>query len=968
QDDDIKANRDVYVEELGEEIVSWIDESKEDVPEQAQKYIAALASNGIEGMSNNALVKVIRDIKSLRKTGRTIKSIQDKKEQERVESATKKIAAAVKENSKNIQLKTPVQKAAGSVQEAEKKRRFSLKNAGNIVYTALETETIIERVAGTKGESVLKSEVFDPMYKAVSIEKKNFKVAIDKFHERYSGVDIAFVNHEPLITIEVDGYDENNNLKKTDLTLTYNEGMYFYAMSMNDSQREALIWTLARPATEKDFDGNKDLYNEKKDEVNKEKHRIGDALIDEVVNALPEEYKELVRKQWAYYKNEQHSRINSEYVKVHGIDMPSEEYYFPISRDFNSASNMVNLDLMERMGFRKAKVSGKFTISRVASRVPIKKFDYFGTVIGNMLQAEHYIAFNEPVNNVRRILNNPDVHDEIYSYNPEAWNNIDDWLKALTYGRSDYGTREDWTSKAIKRVRKNSAVFQLGFKATAIMIQSPSYFRGMSQVKHKYIAKSWGELAKAIREGKVNEYFKVINDLSPIMASREQDSEQILQEWFEAGIADKILKTEKAGQRLKNKAMKPMSLYDKFITAMIWKAKFDEVMNTGSFSSEKEATDKAVYEADKVVRRTQSGGGMLTSTGMQRGAEWQRMYTQYASDSIKGFNMLVSFFDHFNEMDIKEKAAIIGYGFILPAIVANFIRSGFKPPWEEPEEVAIEAVKSFSDGLPLVGTITNTIAVAGTDKIKQLRGKPTYTYYDYVTDPNAPVIGIVEDAATSIKEGVIDHKFYKAVGVAGQALGIPGGAQATRTIKEGKTILEGGNIGRLVFGSRADREFDLVMKYYGKDPSDSKKNPELSAKYIKWAGKQFKSWNDDKKGRYRKYVIAKKKEVPPETLERIEREQGNIYSVAKEKGDKQSAEQIKEETKKIRESIKPDVKKYFDNEMSKPYPKEFNEIYMLDSSENRVDKAKAMAKKDKLTIGQRRLYIKFKREKNGASN
>lgn len=967
QDDDIKANRGVYVEELGEEIISWIDESKEDVPEQAQKYIATLSSNGLEGMSNSALVRIIRDIKTIRKTGKTIKQIHDNKERLRIEEAAQKIAAEVKKNSKDVQLKTPAQKAAGSVHEAEKRRRFSIKNAGNMVYSALETETILERVAGTKGESTLKTEVFDRMYKAVSTEKKNLKTAIDKFHERYSGIDISFVSHNPLITIEIDGYDENNNLKKIDLTLTYNEGMYFYAMSMNDSQREALIWTLARPATEKDFDGNKDLYNEKKDEVNEEKHKIGESLIDEVVNALPEEYKELVRKQWGYYKDDQHSRINAEYVKVHGIDMPSEEYYFPISRDFNSASNMVNLDLMERMGFRKAKVSGKFTISRVASRVPIKKFDYFGTVIGNMLQAEHYIAFNEPVNNVRRILNNPDVHDEIYSYNPEAWNNIDDWLKALTYGRSDYGTREDWTSKAIKWVRKNSAVFQLGFKAISTMIQSSSYFRGISQVKHKYIAKSWGELAKAIREGKVKEYFKAIDDLSPIMASREHDSEQILQEWFEAGIADKILKTEKAGQRLKSIAMKPMSAYDKFLAAMIWKAKFDEVINTGSFTTEKEAIDKAVYEADKVVRRTQSGGGMLTSTGMQRGAEWQRMYTQYASDSIKGFNMLISFFDHFNEMDVKEKAAIVGYGFILPAIVANFIRSGFKPPWEEPEEVAIETVKSFSDGLPLVGTIANTIAVVGTDEIKQLRGKPTYTYYDYVTDPNAPVIGIVKDAATSIKEGIIDHKLYKAVGVAGQAIGIPGGAQAIRTIKEGKTILEGGNIGRIIFGSRADREFDLVMRHYGKDLSESK-NPELAAKYIKWAEKQFKSWNEDKKIRYRKYVIGKKKEVPPETLERIEREQGNIYSAAKERGDKQSAEQIKEETKKIRESIKPDVKKYFDNEMSKQYPKEFNEIYILDSSENRVDKAKAMAEKDKLTIGQRRLYINFKKEKNGTSN
>lgn len=958
-DEEIKKDRDIYVKELGTDIIKWIEEGTEEIPEAAKVLLTSLSSNGLSGMSNRQLLQVVSDIKSIRRTGRTAKKMKDDAERKRLEAAAEKISLSIIANTKEPKL---IRKAVGSVQEKEKKRRFGwIKDAPHIVYTALDTERILERISGTLADTVLKKEVYDPAYRAVSAEKKGLKIALEKFQERYKGLEADVVMHEPLIEVEFEYTDSTGETVKEIDAITINEGMYFYAMSMNDAQREALIWSIVRPATVKDFDGNEELFKAGKDDFNDAKRKIAEATIDQVVAALPEQYKEYVRKQWKYNDEEQHERISKEFAKTHGVDMPKEKYYFPINRNPEFVSNIVQFDLLERMGLRQAKVDGKFTITRVPSKAPLKNFDYMGTVVGNMLQTEHYIAFNEPINKIRTVLNQQSVRQAIKDFNPEAWNKIDDWVKALAYGRVDYGGRDDAISKGIKKIRKNAAVFQLGFKASSIMIQTSSYFRGMSKVQFKHVIKVWGELAKAIHDGRGHEFFKEIDDLSPIMVAREQDSEQILQEWFESGIADKILKTEKGSEKLKSIAMKPMAAYDKFLASMIWKAKFNEVIEKGGFESSEDAIDKAVYEADKVVRRTQSGSGILASTGMQRGAEWQRMFTQYASDSIKGFNMLVEFFDNFKEMAAKEKAALIGYGFVLPAIVANFIRSGFRPPWDEPEEVAVEAVKSFSDGLPIVGMLLNVIATAGTDKIKELRGKPPYTYYEYITDVNAPVMEVFSTAGVAIKEAIVDNKFDKTIETVGTVLGVPGGAQVTRLIKEGTVVLEGGKKRRLIIGRRADREFDLVGRWFGKNAA-SYKDPDKAQKYIKWAEKTYRSWDDKNRAKYIKYIILKKREEPTKTIDRLFQEQANRIDVLRETGDKEGTERLKKETKELREEYLPKAKKYREEAVLKPYPKEFDEIYNMLNSNKNIDKAKAKLKISKLNDGDRLLWSKYKKE------
>ncbi|MFA5346011.1 MAG: hypothetical protein WC315_07050 [Candidatus Omnitrophota bacterium] len=958
--DEVKRNRDKYIEELGSDVIEWIEEGKEEVPASVQRLVKSLASTGLEGKTNRQLLSIINNLRALRTTGRTVKMIEEQKEKARINNAANKISEAVIRNTKEAK-KTPIQKAVGSVQESEKRRRLGfLKNAGNIIYSALDTETILERIAGTRGDSTLKREVFDPAYRATVAEKKGIKETLQKFRERYKDVDIRQANHDAFMDIEIEAYDKNGDIVKELKPLTFNEGMYFYAMSMNDSQREALIWTLVRPAQEKDFP-NRDAFKEQREDINDAKRKIAEAVIDTVVNALPENYKQHVREQWKYYKDEQYQKINPEYSRVHGIDMPQEDFYFPIRRNAEYIGNSVDFDLMERLGYRQAKVDGRFTKSRMSSRSPLKNFDYFGTVIDNMLQVEHYAAFNAPINNIRRVLNQVDVRESIKNFNPEAWNKINDWIKSLAYGRVDYGSFDDTLSKTIKTIRQNSAIFQLGFKAVSIMIQSGSYFRGMSGVGFKNAVKVWGELAKAIYQGKGVEFFKEIDNLSPIMEAREGDSEQILQEWFESGIADKILKTEKAGQKLRSIAMKPMSAYDKFLAAMIWKAKFNEVISKGDFANEQEATGKAVYEADKVVRRTQSGGGLLASTAMHRGPEWQRIYTQFASDSIKGFNMLTGFFDHFKEMAPGEKIAIIAYGFILPAIIANLVRSGFRPPWDEPEEVVQETVRSFSDGLPIFGTIFDVAATVGTDWMKRLRGKPQDTWYDMITSVSAPVFGPITDITEGIKEGALDEKWWKLVRGVGAITGIPGGAQLTRIVKEGKISLEGGNKMRLIAGARADREYELVRKYFRKDPTQGK-DPEATQRYTKWAEKQYASWSAEKKKDYRKYVIAKRKEKLPETLVREEGEQEELI---KRYQDEENTTAVKIEQgilTEMRKANAPVKEKYFEEEKKKPYPKDFAIIYELDTSKKRIDNARARIRLKKLTPGQERLYTKYRQE------
>ena len=844
--EDIKNNRDAYIDELGKDVIEWIEGDKQNpLPESASKYVRSMVGGNLRNKTNSQLLKVVRDIRQIRKHGRIVKKIEEKRRREQLDKAATEVADAINSNSGFADRSRAQKSFIGKDRKKEERRRFlrNLKSFTNLQYDVMDTERILQRLSGERGQSTLKKMVFDPLYHADNSKKRGVKKALDWYKNTYGDLNMKELRNDPFVDITVE-YKEEGKTSYKKVPITIADAMKIYAMSVNDSQREHLIWTLVDPITDVQEKSRK-----KRDEVNNAKRELAEASIDVAVNALPEKYKQMVRDTWKYYDEIQYERMNPIFAEEHGVDMSKESHYFPIrGLQTDRAETAVVADVMARAGIRMAGVQKGMTKGRIASRAALGETDYFEDLIANLLQVEHYIAFNKPVRDVNRFLQHSEVRESIKNFNEEAWKSVDDWLKAMAYGRANYGTTDKNYDKFIRTVRRRYSVFQLGLRLTSMMYQGASYFRGLSGVSKKQALVSWGRMTK---NPKV--FFDRINELSPQIESRTKDFELGIQEMAEEGEMAGLLGVEKIGNKVGEAVMQPMALVDKFFAALLWDAKYSERINSGLDQKD------AVYAADELVRKTQSGGGLLASSGIMRGGEMLRVFTQFASDPIKGMNMVIEFGDSFKEMSTAQKMNTMLFGFVAPAAWVYFIKSGFRPPWEEPEELGKETIRSFSDGLPLIGPMIDITTSVGFDKIKEKKGMPVNKYwYEYISDVNAPIFGAFEDMVKAVPRAS-EGDYKPALEGVAQLVGVPAGGQIKRTVEGAGIALRYKNLKYMFLSKSASSgEFEDVVRASSVKPGTYKTRKEADAARA-WAKKKKASWSPEKLMRYEDYRLTRHK-------------------------------------------------------------------------------------------------------------
>jgi hypothetical protein len=856
-DTDIKKNRDSYIEELGKDVIDWIEgDHMGPMPDNVNRLIKSLASKGLEGLSNTQLVRVVSDLRNLRREGRTMKALQEQKRKEAFDRDTESIAKTINANSKSI----PESRAQKSFlvkksEDVDRERRKA--SSGGIEYDLTDSERIIQKLAGEQGRSLFKRTVFDPMYQADTEKKRNIKKALKWYEDTHRDPDTGKVIsmaevRQPLVDISVE-VDVDGQKVQEAKTQTIADVMKIYAHSRNPSQREHLIWTMVEPS--------KKATREERQAENEVKRAVAEAMIDKAITALPEKYKTMVEKTWKHYEEEQYDRINKIFSEEHGIDMPKEKNYFPIrGLQLERNGGTVEADLLARSGLR-AGVAQGFTKGRVQSTAALGSGDYFDDLIQNILQTEHYIAFAQPVKAVSRALNQPDVRNAIQNYSKSAWNAIDDWLKAMAYGRMNYGTTDRAYDKVIRTLRNNYSVFQLGLKLITIAIQPSSWFKGISGVSKKQAVAS---IFRMMRNPAL--FNREINEKSAQQESRMQNYEQGIQESIENNMAHTVVgdlkNREKVIDTIRGAVMAPMGAVDKGVSNLVWDAKYHESIEKGMPESD------AIYSADELVRKTQSGGGLLSSSMFMRGNEFMRMFTQFQSDPTKTLNMLLEFKNHIKEMDVADTANLIIFAVIAPAMFSYMVRN-LRWPWDEPEEVGKEAERSIVSSIPIFGAIFDAAATVGLDQIKRLRGVPVdKSGYDYITDMDVPLLS----SASTVAEGITRGKPLKIVEGVAQAVGVPAGGQIKRIIEGIDISIKHGNAKYLITSKKAvNKEFDQVIAAHKTMPSE-KRSPTEVMRNRAWANKVYESWSPEKKKAFDKYRMVEARIKAEPKIKKVEAE------------------------------------------------------------------------------------------------
>ena len=309
---------------------------------------------------------------------------------------------------------------------------------------------------------------------------------------------------------------------------------------------------------------------------------------------------------------------------------------------------------------------------------------------------------------------------------------------------------------------------------------------------------------------------------------------------------------------------------DKAVSNLVRDAKYHESIENGM------SDDDAIYAADELVRKTQSGGGLLSSNMFMRGNEFMRMFTQFQSDPTKTLNMLIEFKNHIDEMDASDIINLVLFAVIAPAMYSYMIRN-LRWPWEEPEEVGKEAERSIVSAIPIFGNLFDAMATVGIDQLKKLRGVPVdKSTYSYLSDMDVPLLSSVG----TIGEGFTQGKPSKIVEGVAQAAGFPAGGQVSRVIENGNIAIKHGDAKYLITSKKAaNKEFDQVIAARKTMPNDKRKPAEVMRNRA-WANRVYDSWSPEKQKRFDKYRMVENQ-------------------IKAEPKIKKAAEALKEENKKL---------------------------------------------------------------------
>jgi N12 class adenine-specific DNA methylase len=716
------------VSDLPYDIVEWMQDPTKPVPDNMRKMIRELFNRNLVTMSTDQLETVVKDIDSIYKVGRTVLEQREAERKEALNLMAIEQAQNIRAASKDIE-GDPLDQALGNKRLT--RMEWLKKLSEKFAWSFIDPERMVEWLTGWKGFNGLKEAVLKPFYRAEAVKLKNVALANEKFLERHKNVDWRTVLTQTFMTVDMKGIYALAEVKMLPKKyqkemvkkVTLDNAMFIYANSLNAGNLAHL----------------RGLF------INNE---VADIFIEEVITKLPQEYRDIVDAQIAYYDNEQYPRVSAVFERDHMIALPKEKWYFPIQNLLTDrAESALVADYLARFSSHWAGVQKGMTKVRVHSKAPFRKMSYFGTVTSNMQQVEHYIAYNDAVREVNRFLHHDAIKSAITNRSEEVYKQLLEWVKAVAYGR--VSGSEHVYDKIFDFLRKNFTTYALGLKLTTALMQLTSLPKGMAMINKADVARS---CMAYLMDPKAAE--KHANELSAMMANREHSYERELAEMFEKQAVREYAGISTLSDKAKRALMWHIGRVDKIIATVLWNAKFDEQMHIhGNETAAAEA-------ADEMIRKTQSRGGVLYMPSIYRGGGLVRAMTIFTSDLNQNINLLFELQGKWKFQPSTKNVHDVFWSFAIPTTMIWMINNAFIPAVsavknfidpDEPEDFRLEEwmkelISQFTGGVAFLGPIFDAAIGMAADSAKELRGIiPDKRWKRFVGDMSPAGVDVIEE-------------------------------------------------------------------------------------------------------------------------------------------------------------------------------------------------------------------------------
>jgi len=699
-----------------------------ELPESVLRDISNLAQQNVYQMSVKELSEVLDNIKQLKSQGMLKSQIKERQRQRELLIEVQEAVAAMNKAGLS-ERETPLARAVKAKPSWKDKARAVADLARNAGWSEIRPERMAYYFEGYDPEGPFSRNTFMKAVEAENAEIRGKKAAYEKFVEMFKDIDITAATHAPFITIETDG---------DNIDISLSQAMFMVAQSKSPGGMAHVRGTLAEDIAPEDMDD----------------------VISDIEDALPEEAKDAMNAWFEYAREEQYDRINDVFKREHHVSMPKVDNYLRIDNiETPRAENAIVQDMLQRISTKtKASVSKGFTLGRVNSKAPFVEMDFFKTVARSMMDAEHYIAWNDRLREINQFLSNPDIKDAMRRRSEEASKQFNQWLKDTALGRFEPSTHP--LDKLSDFLRMNSVSSILAANISSIAIQPVSVLTGARALDNpKGLLNSVGRWIK-----NPVALTKKVQEKSAMMTDRGRSYEREISELYQRSEMQRWIGGIPNWDQFRDFMMSGQRITDQMTTTILWDAKYREALD--SMIGDPDAEQKAIAEADKLIRTTQPMGGIMHLPTLLKGRGIKKAFTTFKNQINQNKNLVWEIGSNYR--GIASSAMDIFWYVLAPALLVFIIRHGRLP--KDEREIADAITGQFLGANPVEAALVTAMNAKVFGKSKSDRWANDFTPLTF-----API--------ADLSQGIMQDNLGKQVDAGARMLGVPGYTQARRTYK-----------------------------------------------------------------------------------------------------------------------------------------------------------------------------------------
>lgn len=360
-----------------------------------------------------------------------------------------------------------------------------------------------------------------------------------------------------------------------------------------------------------------------------------------------------------------------------------------------------------------------FLKERTAGAEQLIELDAMLLYMHSSNQVEHFLAMASALKELGGMLANEEFREAL---NAKTHNHGVDILTAILrdVGRDRLMAEIDLLSRVTRWVQNHAVLNALAYNAVAVLRQLPAVLVGLAEdprmltklVNNVLVLASpsgWSELRKqALHESKVLKHRNV-----------EYEIRSAYSESHRKALMEREFGTSRLKKALSPQGMQFMRAVDDWCTMLIWKCKYDVILE------EIGNRDVAIREADAVVQKTQQMASPEDLPHLFRGNTWHKIVNVFANQSNQEWNFLrrdivgEAASGNLSASQIMYRVLMAG---VLPGMLFTLLGSGGKPEnGDDEDRRLLKGVAYYHLGnIPMMNLVVSALGRGRSGQIWQM--------------------------------------------------------------------------------------------------------------------------------------------------------------------------------------------------------------------------------------------------------